>query len=110
MNIPAGHHAYARPATESGQVLLTVSADSSSSIRLIKVAYPKGTSKKYPGMDATLNVYEGRVVIPIQVKMPATTGRATVKLNVLTQICTNDTGQCYAPSTKRLTATVTVKK
>lgn len=110
VNIPAGHHAYARPATESGQVLLAVSVSPSSAIRLSKVSYPKGKNKKYPGMDANLNVYEGRVVIPVEFRMPIKTGKATFTVSVLTQICTNDTGQCYAPSTRRLTTTVTVKK
>ncbi len=110
IQIPAGHHAYARPATESGQVLLTITSAADTKARISKVSYPKGVSKKYPGMDATLNVYEGKIVVPVEFKMPANVGRVTLTVNVLTQICTNDTGQCFAPNTKKLAASLLLKK
>ena len=79
--------------------------------KLVKVQYPKGQAKKYPGFcEEPVLAYEGRVQIPIMVQIPKDAkGKFVVKLNVRSQVCSNTEGQCYPPKNDTVSATVTVK-
>lgn len=110
LEIPKGHHAYAPPASGS-QLVVNVSAPAKSAYKITKVTYPKGVLKAYPGLgDEKVRSYEGVVKIPVDVALPKGARRAiAVTLDVRTQLCTNDSGQCFPPKTATVTVAVPIK-
>jgi DsbC/DsbD-like thiol-disulfide interchange protein len=109
LEIPSGHHAYA-PVGESDFIPVTVEGIKGSSYT-VKAYFPKGDSKTYPGLDHAVMAYEGKVSIPVKFFIPANhkTGKLVVKAVVGSQVCSNQTGVCYAPKRQMVTGTVTVK-
>jgi DsbC/DsbD-like thiol-disulfide interchange protein len=105
--IPPGYHAYA-PDESGNYVKLKVSA-SSAPIAKLTAAYPKGKPKKLPGFEETVSVYTGTVRIPVTIGLAKNkTGRQTLKVQVLYQLCDEDA--CYPQGTKSTSATLTIQK
>jgi hypothetical protein len=109
LEVPAGHHAYA-PVGESDFIPVTVQGIEGSTYT-VKAYFPKGVSKSYPGLDHAVMAYEGKVSIPIKIFIPANhrAGKLVVKAVVGSQVCSNQTGVCYAPKKQMVTGTVTVR-
>lgn len=110
LEVPAGHHAYA-PVEENSDYIVVSVAPVAGAPYQVKPTYPKGTSKKYPGMDHAVLAYEGKVSIPVSFAVPANAkpGKLTVKAVVTSQVCSNQTGVCYPPRKQMVTGTVTVQ-
>lgn len=110
LEVPAGHHAYA-PVKENSDYIVVSVAPVEGAPYQVKVSYPKGLSKKYPGMDHAVLAYEGKVNIPVSFVVPvnAKRGKMTVKAIVTSQVCSNQTGVCYPPKKQMVTGTVTVR-
>lgn len=110
LEVPAGHHAYA-PAKENADFIAVSVTPVTGAPYEVKVTYPKGASKKYPGMDHAVMAYEGKVSIPVRFAVPANAkrGKMTVKAVVTSQVCSNQTGVCYPPKKQMVTGTVTVR-
>ena len=108
--VPESNHAYAPPA-KSDEITIAVTPLAGSKFKLMKVAYPKGQAKNYPGFgEEPILAYEGKVQIPVQIQLPKDAkGKFAVKLNVRSQVCSNTEGQCYPPKNETVTATVTIK-
>lgn len=108
LNIPGGLHVNSnRPNSEFAiptTVTLTATGGSVSG-----VTYPRGKNRKFQFSSDTINVYEGRVVFPFTVRVPAGyRGRTvTVRAAVRYQACTDEV--CYPPRTRNLTITARVK-
>ena len=110
LEVPAGHHAYA-PAKENSDFIVVSVAPVEGAAYQVKANYPKCVSKKYPGMDHAVLAYEGKVSIPVSFVVPANAkrGKMTVKAIVTSQVCSNQTGVCYAPKKQMVTGTVVVQ-
>ncbi|MDQ2985119.1 MAG: protein-disulfide reductase DsbD N-terminal domain-containing protein [Armatimonadota bacterium] len=110
LDVPAGHHAYAPVKANEEFIAVSVIGVKGASYN-VKAYYPKGVTRKYPGMDHAIEAYEGKTSIPIKFFIPkgATAGKLTLKAVVTSQVCSNETGVCYAPSKQMVTGTIIVK-
>src|SRR5688572_23803975 len=110
LEVPSGHHAYAPVEENSDYIVVAVTPVTGASYQ-VKATYPKGVSKKYPGMEHAVQAYEGKVNIPVSFVVPASAkpGKLTVKAVVTSQVCSNQTGLCYAPKKQMVTGTFTVR-
>jgi len=110
LEIPSGHHAYAPVKSNEEMIVVSVEGIKGSPYSL-KAYYPKGVTRQYPGTDHSVLAYEGKTSIPVKFFIPsgAKAGRLTVKAIVTSQVCSNETGVCYAPKKQMVTGTITVK-
>ena len=110
LEVPAGHHAYVPQADNGDFIPVTVKAIDGATYK-VQAYFPKGVSKKYPGLDHAVMAYEGKVSIPVKFFIPknAKAGKTTLKAVVGAQVCSNSTGVCYAPSKQMVSGTVTVR-
>ncbi|MEQ1822641.1 MAG: protein-disulfide reductase DsbD domain-containing protein [Fimbriimonadaceae bacterium] len=93
VTIPEGWHAYQNPPTKDFQVPVTISTKSKSLV-IKKVSYPKGMMKEFAG--ELTAVLEGTVKIPVSVVMTGKPGAGAVDMNLLIQIC--DQNSCLRPA------------
>lgn len=110
LSVPSGHHAYA-PAKENADFIPVSVTGLNGATYKLNVSYPKGVSRKYPGMDHSVSAYEGTVKIPIKFVLPSSvkSGKLVLKAAVNSQVCSNQTGVCYPPKKQMLSASVTVR-
>ena len=100
LKIAADWHINANPAGQDNLIPTTVAVDTGTPIEIVGVAYPKGRSARFAFSDEPLNVYEGGITIPLQLKQkPRTLLDRTVPilLTLTYQLC-NET-ECLLPKT-----------
>ena len=98
LKIAAGWHVNANPTGQDNLIPTTVVVDTDTAIEIVDVAYPKGKSVRFEFSDEPLNVYEGSLTIPLQLKQkPKTLLDRTVPiiLKLTYQPC-NET-ECLLP-------------
>lgn len=108
LDIPAGLHVNSnRPSSEN--LIPTTVRVSAASAKVGAVKHPRGHNRKFSFSETPLNVYEGRVIFPFAVNVPANFKGNTVKVRAVVrfQACTQEV--CYAPKTQEITLTAKVK-
>jgi DsbC/DsbD-like thiol-disulfide interchange protein len=104
LTLPEGHHAYPNPPSKSYNIPVKA-ASADPAVKLIKASYPKGEMKMAGG--EMTSVYEGVVKIPVEVQLPRTKGKKTIKLKVSYQLCTES--MCFAPASIEAAQAVTIR-
>lgn len=108
LDIPKGLHVNShRPNSEYAiPTAVKLKADG---LTIGKIVYPRGKNQKFQFSESELNVYEGRIAIPFEVRVPASfrRKRLTVIATVRYQACTEEV--CYAPRNKTVVMTATVR-
>ena len=100
LKITAGWHVNANPTGQENLIPTTLAVDTDAPVEIVEVAYPKGRSARFEFSDESLNVYEGSLTIPLQLKQkPRTLLDRTVPiiLKLTYQPC-NET-ECLLPQT-----------
>ena len=100
LKIAAGWHVNANPAGQENLIPTTVVVDTDTAVEIVDIAYPKGRAARFEFSDRSLNVYEGSLTIPLQLKQkPRTLLDRTVPilLKLTYQLC-NET-ECLLPQT-----------
>lgn len=100
LKIAAGWHVNANPAGQENLIPTTLAVDTDTPIEIVDVAYPKGRSARFEFSDEFLNVYEGSLTIPLQLKQkPKTLLDRTVPitLKLTYQLCNEM--ECLLPQT-----------
>ena len=100
LKIAAGWHVNANPTGQENLIPMTVAVDTDTPIEIVDVAYPKGKSVRFAFSDESLNVYEGSLTIPLQLKQkPRTLLDRTVPvlLKLTYQPCNE--AECLLPQT-----------
>lgn len=110
LEVPDGHHAYAPVKSNEEMIVVSVEGIKGSPYS-VKAYYPEGVNRTYPGMDHAVMAYEGKTSIPVKFFIPkgAKPGKLVVKAVITSQVCSNETGVCYAPKKQMVTGTITVK-
>lgn len=100
-----GLHGYQNPPSDPSMIPVSVVA-ADKTLKVLKVEYPKGVN--LAGSSEPVKVYEGTIQIPVQLRAPDKTGKATLKLKVNYQQCTES--NCFAPNSVTASATLEVTK
>ena len=109
MTVPAGYHAYA-PSDKGDTFKVEVSPVEKATFKIVEVKYPAGTIAEMQG--ETHSIYRGDVSIPIKIKIPANAklkSKYAVKLELQSQICSDESGMCLRPTTDTLTQVFLIK-
>ena len=97
VEVPAGYHAQSNTPTKDNYIPFKVTMEPNAAIEFGDPIYPHGENKTYPPPLGALNVYEGRVVtyVPLRVKSDAPLGPVTINGKLQYQIC--DDKVCLFP-------------
>ncbi len=108
LNIPKGLHVNSYKPDSEYAIPTRVSV-SGSGVSAFGVTYPAGKKRKFSFSDTAISVYEGRVYFGFKVTVPKNyRGRTVrVKATVRYQACTDEV--CYAPKTKTVWITASVR-
>jgi DsbC/DsbD-like thiol-disulfide interchange protein len=108
VNIPGGLHVNSNRPSSKYSIPTTIRV-SGTGIKTGGVNYPRGHNRKFAFSENLINVYEGRTVFPIKVKVPANFRGNVVRLRAVVkyQACTEEV--CYPPKTKEITLTARVR-
>ncbi len=100
LKIAAGWHVNANPTGQDNLIPTTVLVDTDTAIEIVDVTYPKGESVRFAFSEESLNVYEGSLTIPLQLKQKPRTllDRTVPVLLKLTYQPCNET-ECLLPRT-----------
>lgn len=90
----AGLHGYQNPPANKDEIPISVKV-LESGFKLVKAQYPKGVDLKIAGLDETSKVYEGTIVIPLEIKASAKAKTYNVAVQLDYQQCTETS--CYPP-------------
>jgi DsbC/DsbD-like thiol-disulfide interchange protein len=101
-----GLHGYQNPPTVDYQIPVKVSAPKGTT--LSKVSYPKGVDFLMAGETSPSKVYEGRLEIPVEIKVGKKPGKTTIKLTIDYQQC--NMSSCFPPSKLEVRAPLTITK
>lgn len=94
-DIKPGYHAQSNKPTNEDFIAFSVEPQASDHVVFGQPVFPKGIDKTYPALGA-LNIYDGRVVVYVPVRVKSTApGPAKLQLTVTYQIC--DDSVCFAP-------------
>ncbi len=101
-------HVNANPPTYDYLIPVTVSVEGTEGIDLTQAFYPEAEHVEFPYADEPLAVYEGKVIIGMELEISANAplGERTIEVSVRYQAC-NDRA-CFAPANASLTLPVTV--
>lgn len=108
LDIPEGFHVNShRPNSE--YAIPTSVKLRAEGLTIGKIVYPRGKNRKFQFSESELNVYEGRIAVPFEVRVPVSFRRKRVTLvaTVRYQACTEEV--CYAPRNKTVVMTATVR-
>ena len=96
VDVPDGYHAQSNTPSQPTFIPFKVTMDQSPAIEFSEPVYPNGEDKTYPMLGA-LNVYEGRVLVhvPLRVRPDAPTGPLTLSGKLQYQLC--DDQVCLPP-------------
>ncbi|MEZ0325375.1 MAG: protein-disulfide reductase DsbD domain-containing protein [Fimbriimonas sp.] len=99
-----GLHGYQNPPSDDYQIPTKIEAAKGTT--LLKTIYPKGEPFLMSGEEKPAMVYQGRVEIPVEIKVPAKAGKQTIKLAVNYQQCNDNS--CFPPGKIELSSKLTV--
>jgi len=108
LSIPGGLHVNSnRPQSE--YAIPTTVRLSGRGVRVSSVTYPRGRNKKFQFSENLINIYEGRVLFPFRVTVPANYRGDTISIRAVVryQACTDEV--CYPPRNKEITMTARVR-
>ncbi|MEA2736379.1 MAG: hypothetical protein QOE14_2830, partial [Humisphaera sp.] len=96
VEVPPGYHAQSNTPTRENYIPFKITMEPSAAVEFSEPIYPRGEARSYPVL-GPLNVYEGRVVsyVPIRVKRDAPPGPVTLNGKLQYQIC--DDSVCLFP-------------
>lgn len=108
LEVAVGLHVNANPPTYDYLIPVTVSVEGTEGIDLTQAFYPEAEHVEFPYADEPLAVYEGKVIIGMELEISANAplGERTIEVSVRYQAC-NDRA-CFAPANASLTLPVTV--
>jgi cytochrome c biogenesis DsbD-like protein len=108
LKVREGFHVNAHQVLEEYLIPTEVSAELPAGFRLIGIAYPKGTLRKFEFSESKLNVYEGSVTVRMKVEAlgSAPLGLQSLPLKVRYQACSNEA--CFPPVNLPVTAELQV--
>ncbi|HYE21154.1 MAG TPA: cytochrome c biogenesis protein CcdA, partial [Tepidisphaeraceae bacterium] len=104
IDIPDKLHAQSNKPNDPAFIPLVVTPDKLDTLTLGEPIYPKGKDETYPELGAVpLNVYDGRVIVYVPIKVPADAkpGDVTLSGKAQVQMCTETT--CYPPQRPKWT-------
>jgi DsbC/DsbD-like thiol-disulfide interchange protein len=100
VNIPAGYHANANPASESYLIPTSVAVIGPAGVTIGAVSYPRAIMKKFSFSNGkALKVYEGQVAMSFNVTVPANYPGNDLVLNAKVRVQSCDDKTCFAPKT-----------
>ena len=108
IDIPGGLHVNSnRPSSQ--YAIPTSVRVTAQGARVSAVSYPRGRNRKFQFSEQPINVYEGRVVFPFTVTVPASFRGDAVRVRAVVryQACTDEV--CYPPKTKEITLTAKIR-
>ena len=106
LNIEAGYHVNANPATYPYLIATEVTADKVEGLDTGKAIYPPAKNQKFEFADEPLAVYEGQIELRLPFKV-AGKGSRSLPLKVRVQAC--DDEKCFPPATLNTSVAVEVK-
>lgn len=107
IEIDKGWHINANPAQPDFVIPTTLKTNSDSSLVLFRVEYPQGHQFRLQGIEEPLLVYEERVDIKGEFKVPENaSSQLNVQFHLQTQACNHQT--CFPPVRSLLEGTITV--
>lgn len=106
LNIEAGHHVNANPATYPYLIATEVTADKVEGLDTGKAIYPPAKKQKFEFADEPLAVYEGQIEVKLPFKA-AGKGTRSLPLKVRVQACDHE--KCFPPATLNTSVSVEVK-
>ena len=106
LNIEAGYHVNANPATYPYLIATEVTAGKVEGLDVEKAIYPPAKKQKFEFADEELAVYEGQVEVRLPMKI-AGKGSRSLPLNVRVQACDHE--KCFPPATLNTSVSVEVK-
>lgn len=106
LNIEAGYHVNANPATYPYLIATEVTADKVEGLDTGKAIYPPAKKQKFQFADEPLAVYEGQVEVRLPIKI-AGKGTRSLPLNIRVQACDHE--KCFPPATLNTSVSVEVK-
>ncbi|MGZ5481499.1 MAG: protein-disulfide reductase DsbD domain-containing protein [Pyrinomonadaceae bacterium] len=106
LNIDAGYHVNANPATYPYLIATEVTADKVEGLDTGKAIYPPAKKQKFQFADEPLAVYEGQVEVRLPIKI-AGKGTRALPLNIRVQACDHE--KCFPPATLNTSVSVEVK-
>ncbi len=101
VDVPEGLHAQSATPSQPNYIPFKVTMEPSAAVEFSPPIYPRGEDKNYPQLGA-LNVYTGRVVVivPLKVKADAPLGDVKLEGKLQYQMC--DDRSCYAPQRPKI--------
>ena len=108
VKVREGFHINAHEVSEQYLIPTEISAELPAGFRLMGIAYPKGTLRKFEFSESKLNVYEGSVTVRMKVEAlgSAPLGRQSLPLKVRYQACNEEA--CFPPVNLPVTAELQV--
>lgn len=109
LDIAAGYHTHANPATDKFYIPTSLSAEPADGITPGKPVYPPGKSVKLGFFDKPLSLYEGsvRIKLPLRADGNAVKGRHTLRARLRVQHCDDNT--CFPPQNIDTPINVTIE-
>ena len=106
LNIEAGYHVNANPATYPYLIATEVIPDKVEGLDVGKVIYPPAKKQKFEFAEEPLAVYEGQIEVRLPIKI-AGKGSRSLPLKVRVQACDHE--KCFPPATLNTSVSVEVK-
>lgn len=106
LNIEAGYHVNANPATYPYLIATEVTADKVEGLDVGKAIYPPAKKQKFQFAEEPLAVYEGQVEVRLPLKI-AGKGSRSLPLKVRIQACDHE--KCFPPAILNTSVAVEVK-
>jgi thioredoxin:protein disulfide reductase len=106
LDIEAGYHVNANPATYPYLIATEVTADKVEGLDVGKVIYPPAKKQKFQFAEEPLAVYEGQIEVRLPIKV-ASKGSRSLPLKVRVQACDHE--KCFPPATLNTNVSVEVK-
>jgi len=106
LNIEAGYHVNANPATYPYLIATEVIADQIEGLEVGKPLYPPAKKQKFQFAEEELAVYEGQIEVKLPLKV-AGKGSRSLPLQVRVQACDHE--KCFPPATLTTSVSVEVK-
>ena len=106
LNIEAGYHVNANPATYPYLIATEVTADRVEGLDVGKAIYPPAKKQKFQFAEEPLAVYEGQVEVRLPLKI-AGKGSRSLPLKVRVQACDHE--KCFPPAILNTSVAVEVK-
>lgn len=107
IDVAAGLHAQSHTPSDPNYIPLVVTPTPDEAVEFGGIDYPVGVDKTYPGL-GKLNVYTGRVVVRVPVKIKAGTPDGAIKLAGVVRYQACDDTVCFPPKRVPFETTIDV--